>query len=316
MSTQTFKFLLCGAFIYTPLAIADTTPTDTENSAVTSNAVTPSETIETTKPRSKTIETLKNIKTDQLKVDAKASQPEEVKDPLQPLNRKVHSFNMTLDKAVVRPVAVQYKEKIPEQARGTFANFRNNLRDPWNAVNQLLQGNPKQATKTLGRFTLNTVTSLGLADPAKTQNLTSENENFGTTLGVWGVPSGPYIVLPFLGPSTFRDGAAKVTIDSFARPQSYIFRDDKIFWSFNVAEGVDTRAQFLELDSVVQGDKYAALRDMYLQKKIFEISTRKGDIPSEDMFIEDDSFSDDEFTDEEPSTTETSESNETLPDSE
>lgn len=189
MSTQTFKFLLCGAFIYTPLAIADTTPTGAENNAVISNAVTPSETVETTQPRSKTIETLKNIKTDQLKVDAKASQPEAVKDPLQPLNRKVHSFNMTLDKAVVRPVAVQYKEKIPEQARSTFANFRNNLRDPWNAVNQLLQGNPKQAAQTLGRFTVNTVTSLGLADPAKRIELNSQPETFGNTLGVWGVPS-------------------------------------------------------------------------------------------------------------------------------
>lgn len=313
MSTQTFKFLLCGAFIYTPLAIADTTPTDTENNVVTSNAVTPSETVETTQPRSKTIETLKNIKTDQLKVDAKANQPEAVKDPLQPLNRKVHSFNMTLDKAVVRPVAVQYKEKIPEQARSTFANFRNNLRDPWNAVNQLLQGNPKQAAQTLGRFTLNTVTSLGLADPAKTQNLTSENENFGTTLGVWGVPSGPYIVLPFLGPSTFRDGAAKVTVDSFARPQGYIFEADKIFWTYNAVDGIDARAQFLELDSIVQGDQYAALRDVYLQRRNYEIVMRSGDDPSQGMFMEDDAFIDDEFIDDEAMPSDASENDKTLP---
>ncbi|MCJ8146988.1 VacJ family lipoprotein [Acinetobacter sp. A3.8] len=315
MFTHFFKYLLCSVVCYSPFVFANTTITAEASTQAQAPIVDQTE-VKTTHHRSKTIEALKNIHTEQLKVDAKANQPEAIKDPLQPLNRKVHNFNMAIDNAVVRPVAVQYQSKVPDKVRSGFGNFRNNMRDPWNAVNQLLQGNPKQAAKTLGRFTLNTVTSLGLADPAKTQNLTSENENFGTTLGVWGVPSGPYIVLPFLGPSTFRDGAAKVTVDSFARPQSYIFRDDKIFWSFNVAEGVDTRAQFLELDSVVQGDKYAALRDMYLQKKNFEISTRKGEISSEDMFIEDDSFSDDEFTDEEPSTTETSESNETLPDSE
>ena len=315
MFTHFFKYLLCSVVCYSPFVFANTTITAEASTQAQAPIVDQTE-VKTTHHRSKTIETLKNIHTEQLKVDAKANQPEAIKDPLQPLNRKVHNFNMAIDNAVVRPVAVQYQSKVPDKVRSGFGNFRNNMRDPWNAVNQLLQGNPKQAAKTLGRFTLNTVTSLGLADPAKTQNLTSENENFGTTLGVWGVPSGPYIVLPFLGPSTFRDGAAKVTVDSFARPQSYIFRDDKIFWSFNVAEGVDTRAQFLELDSVVQGDKYAALRDMYLQKKNFEISTRKGEVSSEDMFIEDDSFSDDKFTDEEPSTTETSESNETLPDSE
>ncbi len=313
MSTQTFKFLLCGAFIYTPLAIADTTPTDTENNAVISNAVTPSETVETTQPRSKTIETLKNIKTDQLKVDAKASQPEAVKDPLQPLNRKVHSFNMTLDKAVVRPVAVQYKEKIPEQARSTFANFRNNLRDPWNAVNQLLQGNPKQAAQTLGRFTVNTVTSLGLADPAKRIELNSQPETFGNTLGVWGVPSGPYIVLPIVGPSTFRDGFAMLAVDTFARPQGYIFEDDKIFWTYNAVVGIDARAQFLELDSIVQGDQYAALRDVYLQRRNYEIAMRSGDDSSQGMFMEDDAFIDDEFIDDEAMPSDASENDKTLP---
>ena len=311
MSTHFLKYLLCSAACYSPLVFADTTTINTAQLKTTNQIE-----VKSTHHRSKTIEALKNIHTEQLKVDAKANQPEELKDPLQPLNRKIYNFNMTLDKAVVRPVAVQYKEKVPEQARGTFANFRNNMRDPWNAVNQLLQGNPKQAAKTLGRFTVNTVTSLGLADPAKRIDLNSERETFGNTLGVWGVPSGPYIVLPLAGPSTFRDGFAMLAVDRFARPQDYIFEGDKIYWSYNAVDGIDARAQFLELDSIVQGDQYAALRDVYLQRRNYEIATRRGEDASADMFMEDDSFPDDEFTDEEPSTTETSDSNKTLPDSE
>ncbi len=315
MSTHFFKYLLCSAVCYSPFVFANTTTT-TEASTQDQAPIVDQTEAKTTHHRSKTIEALKNIHTEQLKVDAKANQPEAIKDPLQPLNRKIYSFNTTLDKAIVRPVAVQYKEKIPEQARGGVANFRNNMRDPWNAVNQLLQGNPKQAAQTLGRFTVNTVTSLGFADPAKRIDLNSERETFGNTLGVWGVPSGPYIVLPIVGPSTFRDGFAMLAVDTFARPQGYIFEDDKIYWSYNAVEGIDARAQFLELDSIVQGDQYAALRDVYLQRRNYEIATRRGEDASADMFMEDDSFSDDVFTDEEPSTTETSESNETLPVSE
>nr|WP_298892098.1 VacJ family lipoprotein [uncultured Acinetobacter sp.] len=313
MSTHFFKYLLCSAVCYSPFVFANTTTI----AEVSAQAQAPDQTeVKTTHHRSKTIEALKNIHTEQLKVDAKANQSEAIKDPLQPLNRKVHNFNMAIDNAVVRPVAVQYQSKVPDKVRSGFGNFRNNMRDPWNAVNQLLQGNPKQAAKTLGRFTLNTVTSLGLADPAKRIDLNSERETFGNTLGVWGVPSGPYIVLPLAGPSTFRDGFAMLAVDRFARPQDYIFEGDKIYWSYNAVDGIDARAQFLELDSIVQGDQYAALRDVYLQRRNYEIATRRGEDASADMFMEDDSFSDDEFTDEEPSTTETSDSNKTLPDSE
>lgn len=323
MSTPLLKYVLCSAVLYAPMVFAqdatDTAVEATSSADESATSTTPSDAQVDQphkKPRSHTIETLKNIHKDQLKVDAKAAQPEAVKDPLQPLNRKIYHFNDTLDKHIVRPVAVQYKEKIPEDVRGGFSNFRNNMRDPWNSTNQMLQGKPKKSFKTLGKFVLNTVTSLGMADIAKRKNLTSENETFGNTLGVWGVPSGPYIVIPVVGPSTFRDGFAMLAVDRFARPQDYIFEDDKIYWSYNAVNGIDARAQFLELDSIVQGDQYAALRDVYLQRRNYEIATRRGEDASADMFMEDDSFSDDEFTDEEPSTTETPDSNKTLPDSE
>ncbi|MEI4797811.1 MlaA family lipoprotein, partial [Pseudomonas aeruginosa] len=95
-----------------------------------------------------------------------AAQPDTVKDPLQSLNRPIYSFNDMLDRHVLRPVAVEYREKTPEDVRGSYRQFRKNLGEPWNAVNQLIQGRPGRAAKTLGRFTINTLTTLGLADPA------------------------------------------------------------------------------------------------------------------------------------------------------
>lgn len=240
---------------------------------------------------------LKKIQLSQLKIDAKASQPESVKDPLQPLNRKVYAFNMILDNNVIRPIAVQYEEKIPEDVRGSYGNFRSNLREPWNAVNQILQGKPKVAAKSLGRFTINTLTSLGFADTAKRKDLSGQKEDFGTTLGVWGVKSGPYIMLPLLGPSTFRDGAGTI-VDGFARPQRYIFENDKIYWTNTFGEGIDTRAQFLSLDSILQGDQYSALRDAYLQQRSFTIANKRGDDLATVMFAEESPFTE-EFDDEE-----------------
>ena len=126
---------------------------------------------------------LKNVKTKDLKVNANATQPDEVKDPLQPLNRQVYAFNDMLDRNIARPLAVQYAKNVPSEVRGSYRQFRKNLGEPWNAVNQLIQGRPLRAAKTLGRFSLNTITTLGMADPARRLGLDTEEENFGTTLG-------------------------------------------------------------------------------------------------------------------------------------
>ena len=106
---------------------------------------------------------LKNVKASDFKVNANAAQPDQVKDPLQPLNRQFYAFNDALDRTIVRPIAVQYTQKTPEQVRGSYRQFRKNLGEPWNAVNQLIQGRPSRAAKTFGRFTINTLTTLGLA---------------------------------------------------------------------------------------------------------------------------------------------------------
>jgi len=239
-------------------------------------------------PRSQIIKDLKNIKVKDLKINANAAQPDLVKDPLQSLNRPIYSFNDMLDRNFLRPVAVQYREKTPEDVRGSYRQFRKNLGEPWNAVNQLIQGRPSRAAKTLGRFTINTLTTLGLADPASRLGLPTEEENFGVTLGYYGVPSGPFLMLPFFGPSTLRDGFG-LAVDAQARPQKYVLDDqDGLYWSSNLLQAIDTRAQYLDLDQTLQGDQYAMIRDLYLQRKAFQIAEKKGD-SADVSFIDDDS---------------------------
>jgi phospholipid-binding lipoprotein MlaA len=239
-------------------------------------------------PRSQIIKDLKNIKVKDLKINANAAQPDLVKDPLQSLNRPIYSFNDMLDRNFLRPVAVQYREKTPEDVRGSYRQFRKNLGEPWNAVNQLIQGRPSRAAKTLGRFTINTLTTLGLADPASRLGLPTEEENFGVTLGYYGVPSGPFLMLPFFGPSTLRDGFG-LAVDAQARPQKYVMDDQEgLYWSSNLLQAVDTRAQYLDLDQTLQGDQYAMIRDLYLQRKAFQIAEKKGD-SADVSFIDDDS---------------------------
>lgn len=230
---------------------------------------------------------LKDLKFKDFKVNAKAAQPEIVKDPLQPLNRDIYAFNDFIDRNIFRPVAVQYVEKVPTEVRNSTRLFRDNLGEPWNAVNQVAQGRFKRAAKSLGRFTVNTITTLGLADPARRIGMDSEEDSLGTTLRYHGVPSGPYVVLPFLGPSTIVDTVGRVA-DSQARPQKYILDGhDRLYYGEFLLSAIDSRSQLLDVENMLQGDRYAAMRDAYLQLKDFQIAEKKGQI-SDNLFIEDD----------------------------
>ena len=232
----------------------------------------------------------------QLKVDASAAQADEVKDPFQPLNRKIYQFNDAIDRTVVRPIAVQYVEKVPQDVRGSYTHFRSNLGEPWNVVNQLIQGRPARAAKSLGRFTINSLTTLGLADPARRLGLDHEDEKFGITLGYYGVPSGPYLMLPFLGPSSVR-GAIGTAVDSQARPQKYILEDeDGLYWADQFWRAIDTRAEILDVEGVLTGDRYAQIRDIYLQRTNYTIAEKKG--TEQDMLFLEDDFEDDSSDDE------------------
>lgn len=229
-----------------------------------------------------------NFKLNDLKVNAAASQPDAVKDPFERFNRKVYAVNDLVDRNFLRPIAVQYAAKVPENVRDSYGQFRKNLSEPWNAVNQMIQLKPKKAIKTLGRFTINTLTSLGFADPARRLGLVNESEDFGTTLGYYGVPSGPFVMLPVFGPSTFRDTVGFVA-DVQAQPQRQLREEhDGIFWTNNVLSAVDARAQVLDLDQLLQGDRYATLRDLYLQRQNFRIAEKQGQAAVEQAsFIED-----------------------------
>lgn len=223
-----------------------------------------------------------------LKVDANAAQPDEIKDPFQSVNRKIFAFNDYIDRHALRPIAVQYQAKIPAEVRGSYREFRGNLAEPWNATNQVIQWKPKRALKTVGRFVINSITTLGLADPASRLGLDGEDESFGTTLGYYGVRSGPYLMVPFVGPSTLRDGFGFL-VDSQASPQKYILDDYQgLYWGDWAVYAIDMRSSLLDVDRALQGDRYAAIRDAYLQRKRFVIAEKKGDSNDDVSFVDED----------------------------
>ena len=234
-----------------------------------------------------TFNALRRITLKQLRVDANANQPESVKDPLQPLNRKIFIFNTNVDKYFLLPVASRYKKYIPAPVQSGVTNFFSNLGEPWSAVNHLLQGHPKSSYKSLSRFTVNTLSSLGIADPAaKRLGINKEPQDFGLTLGKWGLKSGPFLMLPGLGPSTLRDGTGRV-FDLYGRPQHYMDKNS-IYWTSTGLNLVNTRAGFVGVENLVQGDQYALLRDLYLQRRQYLVT---GDDPSN---VVDNSFGDDD----------------------
>lgn len=131
---------------------------------------------------------------------ATVSQPH-ARDPLEPLNRGVFAFNDTLDRVVLKPVATAYQEVVPSLVRKGVGNFFGNLRDAWSAANLVLQGKKEEAGSNIGRVLVNTTLGLlGVFDVASDLNIERSTTNFGATLGRWGVPAGPYVVLPLLGP--------------------------------------------------------------------------------------------------------------------
>lgn len=200
---------------------------------------------------------------------ATAGSPAAARDPLEPMNRAVFQFNDAVDKAVLKPVAQGYHDYVPENLRIAIGSVFGNLADLWTAANQLLQGKPVEAVSDLSRFVLNSTLGLaGLADIATPMGLEKHREDFGQTLGRWGVPSGPYLVLPLLGPSNLRDAPALVVdyqgdlvmaIDSAGqRNNAYLMRT------------IDTRAQLLRAERLVAGaalDRYSFIRDGYLQRR-------------------------------------------------
>ena len=206
-------------------------------------------------------------------------------DPLKNLNQKTHNLNQSLDLQVASPVARFYKRITPDFIEIGVTNFTQNVEDLSIGVNNILQGKIKSGFSDLGRFTLNsTIGIAGFLDIASDMGLEKHDEDFGQTLAVWGVPNGPYLVLPGLGPSTMRDTLAMIP-DAFLTPL-WLIDHDRTSYSLTAIDLIDTRARYLGLESVVIGDEYLFYRDAYLQSRQFEI--KDGEV--EDDFDDFDDF--------------------------
>lgn len=188
-------------------------------------------------------------------------------DPYENLNRKSHSFNETLDKYIARPAAKIYANTMPDPVEKGVVNFFSNLDELTNIANDLLQAKFGQAANDTGRFLINSTLGIGgLFDVASRAGLPKgEGEDFGQTLGAWGVGEGPYLMLPLVGPSTLRDAPSKY-IDSFANPVSYM-DDVSTRNSLRLVGLVSMRAELLGLDDAISGDSYLFVRDVYLQRR-------------------------------------------------
>lgn len=196
------------------------------------------------------------------------------RDPLEPFNRTIFAVNETVDKAVLKPVAKGYVAVVPKVVRRGVTNFFNNLGMVVTTLNDALQLKGTKVPVDFARFATNTVFGLGgLIDVATALKIENRNEDFGQTLGYWGVRSGPYLVLPLLGASSARDGTG-VAVDFFASPSFYWDPDAEIRWSVFALDVVDTRANLLEAEKFLDTaaiDRYSFLRDSYLQRREYMV---------------------------------------------
>jgi phospholipid-binding lipoprotein MlaA len=188
-------------------------------------------------------------------------------DPYEDFNRVTHRFNETLDDYVARPAATLYHNAMPDPLEKGVVNVFRNLDEITNIFNDVLQGKFAQAVNDSGRFIINTTIGVGgLFDVAQRVGLPrSEGEDFAQTLGVWGVPDGPYIMLPFVGPSTLREAPSKF-IDNFTNPYAHL-DDESARHAIRAVSLASTRAELLGLDDVISGDSYLFVRDVYLQRR-------------------------------------------------
>jgi phospholipid-binding lipoprotein MlaA len=195
------------------------------------------------------------------------------RDPFEGFNRKIYQFNETVDEAVLKPVAQTYQKVTPQPVRTGVQNFFGNLSDAWSAVNSALQLKPAQSVESFMRVLINSTIGLyGVLDIATELQLERHTEDFGQTLGYWGLPSGPYLVLPLLGPSTLRDTASLSveTQGNLVRQVGHVPTRNSLLATSLVSK----RARYLSagdrLDELAL-DKYIFVRDVFLQKRLSEV---------------------------------------------
>jgi phospholipid-binding lipoprotein MlaA len=191
------------------------------------------------------------------------------RDPLESFNRSMFGFNEVVDSALIKPVAKGYKAVTPEWLRKGVGNFFNNLEDMWSVVNNGLQGRGQDFSDSMGRVMVNTtIGMLGVMDVASELNIERHTADFGLTLGRWGVPAGPYVVLPLWGPRTLREVAA-MPVDTYGAPL-YSIGDQDAHTYLPVIDVIDLRAKYLNASDVLDGaalDSYTFRRDVYFQRQ-------------------------------------------------
>ena len=207
---------------------------------------------------------------------------DEVSDPFENLNRNIYEFNEQVDQIILKPTATLYSNITPRFLKKGISNFFDNLNEIDNSFNQLLQGKPLKSINDLSRFIINTSLGFGgLIDVASEFGLAEHDEDFGQTLAVWGFGEGPYLMLPFLGPSNGRD--------IFSRPVTSFFEgtfhmdNANVTISLTALDAIETREKLLQIESLISGDEYTFIKDSYSQSRTYEINDG---LVLEDSFVD------------------------------
>ena len=217
------------------------------------------------------------------------------KDPLHGFNRAMWGVNRGLDKAIARPVTKVYQAVTPKPVRSGIANFFSNLTEPWSFINALLQGKPDRAGRALERFVVNSTVGIGgLMDVSSKHGRKQQPEDLGQTLAVWGVNGGPYLMLPLLGPTTFRDGTGSI-VEMFADPINICKRECGIPKSarlgLTVASLISARSELMDsgADKLLDNsaDSYATAHSAYLQRRRALINDNDDDTDAGAVDLED-----------------------------
>lgn len=192
-------------------------------------------------------------------------------DPWEGVNRQVFVFNDFLDRNLLLPVTRGYMRWMPQPIQVGVHNFFGNLDDVVSLFSNALQLKPRDTAQDFGRVVGNTLFGvLGLMDVATPLGLPKQDEEFGQVLGYWGVPAGPYVVLPFLGPSNVRDGLSLAPNSQAAPP--YAVHKNSWYWGVQGLSLVDTRAGLTQAEGLISGDRYTFIRDAYMQRRAFLVS--------------------------------------------
>lgn len=212
-------------------------------------------------------------------------------DPWEPMNRGIYRFSDAVDRVTLKPIAKGYRKVMPKFARRGVTNFSDNLFTPRSALNNFLQGKGKSGFSDIARFVINSSIGIGgLFDVASAAGLEEYGEDFSQTLAVWGLPDGPYVYIPILGPHTLLDAVA-LPVDLLSDPHVY-YDNTSVRDRVYVLRAIDLRARLLTAEKLVEDskDSYITIRESYLQNRLYEI--HDGDPPEDDDFY-------DEFLDEE-----------------